>query len=82
MMLYGLNSILALIGVWRGSRASLGRSGVPLGDRVSPTGAQGAKTWFVGPSLASRNVGILWVNFCMCFYRERIKKHIEMFMHF
>ena len=47
--------ILEHLALWRVSGPSLGHLGVPWGARVPPTWVQGAKSWFVGPPLASQN---------------------------
>ena len=54
-----LSSILILFGIRTLPRHPWERSGVPLGARVVPAAAQGAKSWFVGPPLASQNEVIL-----------------------
>ena len=58
--------ILEYLALWRVSGPSLGHPGVPWGARVPPTWVQGAKSWFVGPPLASRNevsFDIFWMFF-------------------
>ena len=54
-----LSSILIFFRVRTLSRHPWECSGVPLGARVVPAAAQGAKSWFVGPPLASQNEVIL-----------------------
>ena len=54
--------ILEHLALWRVSGPSLGHPGVPWGARVPPTWVQGAKSWFVGPPLASQNEVIFaWI---------------------
>ena len=60
------------------AQASPERFRVPLGARVVPTGAQGAKNWFVGPSLASQNDVILEL-FLYIFSLENASKQILIF---
>ena len=74
-----LSSILRLFGVRRLPRHPRERFRVPLGARVVPTGAQGAKNWFVGPSLASQNDVILEL-FLYIFSLEHASKQILIFL--
>ena len=47
--------ILEHLALWRVSGPSLGYLGVPWATRVPPTWVQVAKSWFVGPPLASQD---------------------------
>ena len=50
---------MELLALWAVSGPPLGRSGGPLGARLTPTGVQGAKSWFVGPPPGFPNEVIL-----------------------